>query len=115
MGSCANDLRIHQKGNTPCVAHNIPDIKLYSVDQSTPIICLSSDPSATDQYHLLGLTTGRANDKTISYYEVPASFNGEDNFDTAFVFQNPTLRSTAGLPGMKPAQSLRSVSDSESL
>ena len=109
---------IHHKGTTPCVAHNIPDIKQYSVDQSTPIICLSSDPAVTDQYHLLGLTTGRANDKTISYNEVPASFNGEaqgSNFNTAFVFQNPTLRSAAGLADMKPAQSLRSVSDSESL
>ena len=87
----------------------------YRIDQATPIICLSSDTSADDQYHLLGLTDGRASDTLISYREVPASFNGEsgtsNSFQTAFIVRNANLRSTAGLADMEKPKSLRPVSD----
>ena len=108
--------RIQCKGNHLCVKHDIADwsdIDTYRIDQSTPIICLSSDATATDQYHLLGLTDGRASDTSISYREVPASFNGEtgNTFKTAFTVKNAKLRSTAGLEDMEKPKSLRPVSN----
>ena len=89
------------------------DLETYRIDQSTPIICLSSDKSANDQYHLLGLTDGRASNKTISYREVPASFIGEtgNTFKTAFIPKKPNLRSTAGLADMDKPKSLRPVTN----
>ena len=106
-------IRIQCKGNLPCVKHDIADIDTYRIDQSTPIICLSSNPTANDQYHLLGLTDGRASDNSISYREVPASFNGEtgNSFKTAFIVKNAKLRSSAGLEDMEETKSLRPISN----
>ena len=61
---------------------------------------------------MLGLTDGRASDTSISYREVPASFDGEtgNTFKTAFIVKNAKLRSTAGLEDMEKPKSLRPVS-----
>ena len=97
------------KGSMPCVKHDLKDLKKYRITQSTPIICVSSDPAAMSQYHLLGLTTDVASNNTINYRVVPSHFNEESEllYSPAFADQNSTQRLTEGLSDMEEPKSLR--------
>ena len=97
------------KGSLPCLKHNLKDLKKYSIEKSTPIICFSSDPATTTQYHLLGLTTDIASINTINYRVVPSHFNEESEllYSPAFKDHNSIQRLTDGLSDMEEPKSLR--------